>query len=413
MTLIGLPGKSPSTTRSESELLRGTGVETGTSQPGRKAHKQGRICIWQQWDAVHCSIIGTCLTTSDLLGIARRLRLEFAERTTEYDVHGYFVQNSTTDGPIARAVQKLLDDRYAGALRRFARLNTAEEMAQFWDDNWQRGEIAAAYWALMSSSAVPEELRGHAFGEVHMLSHLCGAHVRQQAGEFAALKAQMREQERRWNRLEAQLRNDIAERDGKIEEFDRSFRDSLARGESRPARGQNHAASAQETRSIRRAGKLLVKTERALVAARFRARTAEEQVSALERENAALRSSLAAAPANSPGSGDGRIETVTPTLDGKVILYLGGRSGSIEQLRGVASDHNVCLLHHDGGLEEAPARIDSLVSGADCVLCPVDCVSHLACQRAKTLCRKQGKTFVPLRTAGVSTFARALRELAL
>lgn len=405
---IGLPEQGQSAARPDGDLLFSTALDAAAAQPRRKPSKQGRVCIWEQWDAVHCSIIGTCLTTGDLLGIARRLRLELAEGTTEYDVHGYFVQHSTIDGPIARAIQKALDSRYAGALRRFSRLKTPEEMAQFWDACWKSGDIIAAYWALMSSSAVPEELRAHAFGELHMLSHLCGAHLRQQTGEVAALRAQMQEEERRWNRLEAQLRGDVAERDRKIAALEHSVRTSINRGAS-----QSDSGRAQMSRPVQRAAKLLVKTERALVAARFRARTAEERLAALERENAALRKSLAAAPRSSARSKDGPVEASGGMLDGKTILYIGGRSGSVEQLRGVANDHNASFLYHDGGLEEALTRIDSLVSSADCVLCPVDCISHLACQRAKALCRKHHKAFVPLRAAGVSTFARALRDLAI
>jgi hypothetical protein len=68
-------------------------------------------------------------------------------------------------------------------------------------------------------------------------------------------------------------------------------------------------------------------------------------------------------------------------------------------------------LHHDGGLEHAAARIDGLIEGCDLVICPVDCVSHGACQRAKALCRKLNKQFVPLRSSGATAFARALQTL--
>jgi hypothetical protein len=48
------------------------------------------------------------------------------------------------------------------------------------------------------------------------------------------------------------------------------------------------------------------------------------------------------------------------------------------------------------------------VERADIVVCPVDCVSHDACLRVKSMCKQRGKPFLPLRNAGASSFHRAL-----
>jgi hypothetical protein len=69
------------------------------------------------------------------------------------------------------------------------------------------------------------------------------------------------------------------------------------------------------------------------------------------------------------------------------------------------------LVHHDGGEEHALVRIDGMVEGCDAVFCPIDCVSHSACLRAKALCRKFAKPFLPLRSAGASSFERAVQSL--
>ena len=46
------------------------------------------------------------------------------------------------------------------------------------------------------------------------------------------------------------------------------------------------------------------------------------------------------------------------------------------------------------------------------MLCPVDCVSHGACLRAKRFCKRAAKPFVPLRSAGLSSFVGGLRLIA-
>lgn len=66
--------------------------------------------------------------------------------------------------------------------------------------------------------------------------------------------------------------------------------------------------------------------------------------------------------------------------------------------------------HHDGGVDDNIGRLGGVLSQADVVLCPVDCVSHGACIRAKTFCKQTAKPFVPLRSAGLSSFVAGLHQ---
>jgi hypothetical protein len=68
------------------------------------------------------------------------------------------------------------------------------------------------------------------------------------------------------------------------------------------------------------------------------------------------------------------------------------------------------LLHHDGGIEERGGLLPGLVSRADAVLFPVDCVSHSAMMLVKRLCRQSGKPLLPLRSAGLAPFCAALKN---
>lgn len=46
------------------------------------------------------------------------------------------------------------------------------------------------------------------------------------------------------------------------------------------------------------------------------------------------------------------------------------------------------------------------------MLCPADCVSHDAYQRAKRHCKRLAKPCVLIERSGISAFARALSDLA-
>lgn len=97
--------------------------------------------------------------------------------------------------------------------------------------------------------------------------------------------------------------------------------------------------------------------------------------------------------------------------DIRSFLYVGGRDCQVAHLRAIASAHGAELIHHDGGLREAVSRIDTVLPSVDCVFCPIDCISHDACLRVKTGCKKFGVTFVPLRNGSKSSLDRALQTM--
>jgi hypothetical protein len=109
-------------------------------------------------------------------------------------------------------------------------------------------------------------------------------------------------------------------------------------------------------------------------------------------------------PEPAPTSGKSR-------LDGRSFLYVGGRDCQVAHLREIASSFGAELLHHDGGLREAVSRIDTVLPSVDCVFCPIDCISHDACLRVKTGCKKFGKAFIPLRNGSKSSLERALQTM--
>jgi hypothetical protein len=77
------------------------------------------------------------------------------------------------------------------------------------------------------------------------------------------------------------------------------------------------------------------------------------------------------------------------------LLYVGGRQARIGHLRELAERSGAEFLHHDGGIEEREGLLPGLVSRADAVVFPVDCISHAAMSLVKRLCQQGGKPFVP------------------
>jgi hypothetical protein len=106
-----------------------------------------------------------------------------------------------------------------------------------------------------------------------------------------------------------------------------------------------------------------------------------------------------------------QIRAEREAIDIRSFLYVGGRDCQVAHLRAIATRHGAELIHHDGGLREAVSRIDTVLPSVDCVFCPIDCISHDACLRVKTGCKKFGVTFVPLRNGSKSSLERALQTM--
>jgi hypothetical protein len=308
---------------------------------------------------------------------------------------------------MARAIQKLLDKRYAGMIQRLDGCRVDEERTALWQAEYEAGRIPGAYWAFLSSNQVSASLLNRIFGEVHMLSHVLGRVAHKNATQVSDLQARLDHVEAKLLRLSRKNQVLAMQRDKALADLARAVRDEV-QGETAPA-----AVSSPARRHRGETDHRLERKERALIAARERARGAEQEVRRLSDQVARLsvlseRRERGAEPP-CPGA-DACAQAVRNDISRRV-LYVGGRTGMIQQLRRVAEQAGADFVHHDGGGEQAVTRIDGLIEACDAVFCPIDCVSHTACLRAKALCRKLRKPFVPLRSSGAASFQRALSAL--
>lgn len=393
--------------------LASLGPSLNRPQPRTNGQKR-RIKLHEIPDNVHCSIVGTCASVTDLRRLANRLSVAIDDDAADYEIHGYFVAESTKNGLFTRLFQKMMDERYAGAVRRVGRTRDDNNLADLWDDMRDKGQIAAAYWAFMTHHHVPVPMRNRIFGEVHMLSHLAGATFRKKAVETVALRDQLQDALDRARRNEAGLHDAIRDRDEEIA----GLREEITRLKGQVSAAEKASLARTGTRR-RKTTQRLEKLERALVSARERARQAERSEKAIEERMRIFGASAGGTTEFSepelsadPVAPDTADAGSRDALSGKVVLYIGGLNSVVDRLRSVAAEFDVDLRHHDGGLEQTPQRLDRLLPSVDCVLCPIDCVSHDACLRAKRACQRLEKPFLPLRSASQSSFRTALQRLA-
>lgn len=95
-------------------------------------------------------------------------------------------------------------------------------------------------------------------------------------------------------------------------------------------------------------------------------------------------------------------------LSGMTLLYVGGRAHQMPSLRALIERSAGQFLHHDGGIDDNAALLPGLVSRADLVAFPVDCISHSAMNAVKRHCGQAGKRFLPLRTSSLTCLLAGL-----
>jgi hypothetical protein len=97
---------------------------------------------------LHCSIIGTCLTTHELRKLVPRFTELDRQRASDLEIHHAAVELAIAGGAGSKALQKALDERYAGALRRFEQARDEEALLALWNEALKNGDIPPAYWAV-------------------------------------------------------------------------------------------------------------------------------------------------------------------------------------------------------------------------------------------------------------------------
>jgi hypothetical protein len=375
----------------------------------------GRKRIWELSHTLHCSIVGTCLSTADLRQLLGKFDVGNGPALSDHDLHKYGVSIAGQRDKGGKLLHKLLDKRHAAAIAQLGKARSEAELARLWGEAVGRGEIPGAYWAVLTHPACGDALLRRAFGEVHMLSHLVGAANRADIRRLREIEAENAELRQKVERQQAQLRDAIVARDDRIRDLSALLANAVARDASpdaleAPAGRETLAALvAHLERRLEAATAHGQRQAERLRAAEARAAEAEAARLAAERREQALRAELEAAEAALAPAEDGTAAAEPGALSGRTLLYVGGQAGQVPGLRQVAARFAAELLHHDGGIEDRNPQLAGLVSRASLVFFPVDCVSHDAMQVVKRLSRQAAKPYVPLRSAGLTSFLAALR----
>ena len=382
--------------------------------------RSARYKLWELQTCWHCMVVGTCLTLAEVRQQAGKAGLT-VKGASDYEIHQLAVENAENNKhPLSQRLQKLLEKKFAVAVKQFRSARDEAALLSQWDSGWRSGQVAGSLWALITHPLATRAIILDVFGQVHMMSHLSGASSCQERGR-------LQEQDRQLASLNKELQSLRARHEQTSEALQEQTRQAdTLKLENRKLQGQlqslNSHRPLQETSA---ADALSRQTASVLHATQLQEKVEELQQALLEQQsdNHQLQSDvqrlegLLGSRLDQPLVPDSDAAQAADCsavrdlkLCGQCVLYLGGKTQQRRHFQALVESCEGRFLHHDGGRETCPHRISELVSQADVVMCPTDCISHSAMQKARTLCAKQDKPMIFMQRSSLSAFTRSLYE---
>ncbi len=408
MCIENLPGLEKAM---QDALSKPAGYEKQRLPEQVRALSRQRRDIWTLGEHFHCALLGTCLSMQELRKTLRQARLSVAPDASDYDLHSIMVNQVRDKNSTSRQLQKFLDKKYQRYTKLLAKTDDEPGLARYWSEALESGDIAGPFWALVRHPACSLELMTRIYSDVHMLSHLQGASNRADLKRLTRLEKENQELRAELNKHRANHLKQLACRDQVIQRLEQELQDMHSRQPSEQRSGTKPLQA-----DIQALYRRLEWLENRLA-------DTDLQNDQLRDENSGIREMLASSREEQKASElmlklllekqrkDQPEAQIGVDLYGKQVLYVGGRSRLTPHMRTLVEAHNGRFQHHDGGLEDSRAALENTLACADLVFCPIDCISHDACLKVKKHCQRQAKQFIPLRSAGLSAFARGLNNL--
>ncbi len=389
--------------------------------PIHKLPRTQRKKIWNLERRFHCSVAGTCFTLMEMRRFCRKGHISTKGDVSDYDLHINFVA-ILADARTARPAAKYLDRKYKTTIHYFEQADSAQHLQRLWNEAVSKGEIAAAFWAILTHPRTSETLLFQVYGEVHMLSHLSGASVRLDMQELTQLRQRIPKLKQALSRSCAALLDRTRQKDEIIEALNKRLHKAF-QNEKKRLQAEEKIRWLENNQTLRHLQNQLTESVNALENANLRAERAEKEAlkqrqinNTHQAQNKCIEHKLLALKSECSAL-ENTLENILSTqkmpchkidLAGRCILYVGGRNRLCTHFRTLVEQQNGRFIHHDGGREENPQRLDALLSHVDAVLCPMDCISHDAVNRIKRNCKRNGKHFSLLPHASLSAFTKGV-----
>lgn len=355
----------------------------------------------------YCSITGICLTPDEIRKIVER-EYNNVKQKDDFYLHEYTIHLLQKDPLIAQSIYKALNKKHKLTLKKYLALDCEKQIRETWQQDWKAHNFSDSYWALMSHPLVKADLLDEVYGAMHMLLFAQLETLQIKNMQVKQLQVQKQQLQQEIKALTQKNQAYINEKNLVIHKLYKEI-DSLHREkktlETPPSIKVTNISQAeiiklkkviqqleQEKQDYKKAlenSQIAIEDKQAIIAnlkQQLQQQVIEEQTQNRPQENVF-------------------------NLQGQKILYVGGHKHLTPHFKDITEKYNGEFFHHDGGMEMRFDQLNSCLTKANAVFCPIDCISHNACKKIKRLCKQKDIPCIFLRSASLSAFNKGIEEM--
>jgi hypothetical protein len=381
--------------------------------------------VWDVDQVFRCPVVGMCLSVKEQRLLCRKVGADVHQKS-DFAVHEMIVATMNGENPLSRKLESLLSKKYEVSCQHYL-VMPEEEFLRHWREHLDRGGYDGLLWAAavrpLTNAALVE-----IFGTLHMTMH-------EHAKAYGPLKADAAANEARYYRLRVRAR-DVEKENKVLTSENERLRQALERLQSRvakapdpdskekivaqnPVEGDSGPSSGAGRHDLARRVQELehelaghvqdMKDLHELLheAEKDRDRI-QEEFSAHLAMDAAMRKACAGVDCS---GGECSPQCPSYSLCEKRVLIVGGIERMEKSYRKFIEERGGIFEYHAGHMKSGGKALESSVQRADLVLCPVNCNSHGACLKVKSLGKKYKKPVHMLNNFSLSSLARTMDQL--
>ncbi|MES2832909.1 MAG: DUF2325 domain-containing protein [Pseudomonadota bacterium] len=376
--------------------------------------------LWELPAGAHCSVIGVGVPAV-LLRKTLKSVVDNALTMSDYDFHVGAVGHCRLRNPISTVLQKLLDRRFAAAVRVFQAAKNKETLVSLWIKAIDDGDVAGPFWAGLTHPLCTPEIQEAMINDMHLIQHQACAMFRSDTREVESLEkrihglaAELGQTRDRHARQIAEksvliqnLQQDLSQALGEVKAKDHkilTLMQELAAVCTAVAAVDVEALNTEKTRLLRESNQAYEKRIRALER-QLRRKAVRPDIG--RQDALAGESSRQELPISADENA-----LVSLKLPAQQVLCVGGRAGNVPDYREVVEKAGAQFVYHDGGIEDNQRLLESGLAAADMVICQTGCISHNAYWRVKDFCKRTGKRCVYVDNPSTSSLIKGLATVA-
>lgn len=378
-----------------------------------------RKSIWAFYPPLKCPVAGICLTLAEHKRILKKSDFVVKGRS-HYQLHQAIMSHLNDENQVSKKTDRFLNHKYRNDITELNELNE-NALIKEWRNRFDSGCIEGVFWVVAGRPDLSDKALAEIYGDIHMSGHTSISKIMRIKQEMyrqtQALNKTARTlkiEKQRVQKLKqetSRLKRDLQIAKIKVERQKTLFGQKLQtflptdavqlEKENRCLRKKNEVLENENNYLIKR-NRILDKEKRYLQI-EFTDTQAANQRLADEAEWLITQIGSIFECSSQCNENCARFQ-----LCERRILLVGGITKMKHLYRDLIESCGGKFEYHDGYVKAGVQKLKAQVGRSDLVLCPVNCNSHGACKKVKSLCKKMNKTVKMLPQSSLSIISDAL-----